>query len=202
MFKVTASVLNIHNSLNTELGLFSHSKKRTEKKSVRAVKPLSIPQELHSSIAFVSLNAPVNHVMPRGAKALAQARKESRRSAGVEETLEHQFAQAVADVAAGLVAITPGNEEALATFQPFCGLGATNPNQENPPCQSAAAADTPSIQIAVTEHANVLNNTYQINQEPTIYNVPLSSVYCYNNHTALACSGTEGSSCMCIAKVK
>ena len=202
MFEVFAPVGSIHASLKTELAVVSHATKDTEKKSVRAMKPMDIPSDLHDLIAFVSLNAPVNHAMPRASKALSKQRKDARRASGEEVSdKEGVFDKAEAELAAGNIGITVGNQEALATFRPFCGLNAATTNQENPPCATAGAANQPAITVTVSQHANIIGNTYLIEQEPTVYNVPLSSIYCYNNVTHVACSGADGSHCNCIAKV-
>jgi len=201
MFEVTAPVSSVHAHFSTQLSWVGHATERTSARSLRAVKPLTIPEDLHSLISFVSLNSPVSRVVPRAARSLANRRKETRKAAGEEAVKDERMAQAHADVAAGLIGTSPGNEEALAFFKPFCGAAATTTNQENPPCASAGAADKPSIQVAVSQHANIRGDTYLISQEPTIYNVPTSSIYCYNIVTHVACSGADGNNCNCIAKV-
>ncbi len=202
MFEVSAPVSSIHTHFMTELNWFSHAKGHIEAKSLRAVKPLAIPEDLHDLISFVSLNAPVSRVVPRAAKSLSKRRKEHLRGAmGQTQVQDNHFAAATKSELQ-LISIQPGNEEALATFRPFCGLNATTTNQENPPCATAGVTNQPAITVTVTQHANILNNTYLIEQEPTVYNVPLSSIYCYNNVTHVACSGADGSHCNCIAKVR
>jgi hypothetical protein len=200
LFHVTASVSSIHKALKTELGWMRHAHKMTEKKSLRAIKPISIPEELHSLISFVSLNVPVNHAMPRAAKSLAAHRREARKAAGMEAKDDHHD-NALFEAEAGTVGISPGNQEALAFFKPFCGLTATETNQENPPCASSNAANTPTFTFDVSMHANIQGNTYLISQEPTVYTVPASTVYCYNTYTTDGCSGADGNNCTCIAKV-
>lgn len=201
MFEVTAPISSIHAHFKTELNWFSHAKGHTEAKSLRAVKPLAIPEDLHDLISFVSLNAPVSRVVPRAAKALSKRRKEQLRGAMGPARVQDNHFSAAAHADLALIGIQPGNEEALATFRPYCGLNAATTNQENPPCATAGAANQPALQVTVSQHANILNNTYLIQQEPTVYNVPLSSVYCYNNATHVACSGADGANCLCIAKV-
>ena len=201
LFEVTAPVNSIHKALKTELGWVVDTKQRTEKRSLRAMKPISIPEDLHQSIAFVSLNAPVNHAMPKAAKSMATRRKEALKAMNVEFAKGHQFDNAMASAASGQVGISPGNQEALAFFKPYCGSTATSTNQENPPCKSSTADDTPTFTVAVSEHANILNNNYLITQEPKLYTVSPSTVYCYNTVTTQACSGTDGNDCTCIAKV-
>jgi hypothetical protein len=201
LFEVTAPVSSIHDVLDTKLAWVSHKHKQTEKKSLRAMKSLKIPKELHEHISFISLNAPVNHVMPRAAKALAQRRREARDAANVEVKDDH-YDNALFDAEAGTVGISPGNQEALAFFKPFCGLAATETNQENPPCASSTAANTPTFTVQVSEHANIQGNTYLVSQEPTVYTVPASTVYCYNTYTTAGCSGADGNNCTCIAKVR
>ena len=201
LFQVTAPVSSIHASLKTQLGWVSHAHKQTEKMSVRAMKPISVPDELHSLISFVSLNVPVNHAMPRAAKSLAARRKEAREAAGVEVAKDDHFDNAVFAAASGQVGISPGNQEALAFFKPFCGSAATETNQENPPCKSSSAADPPAFTVQVSEHANIPGNPYLTSQEPKVYAVSPSTVYCYNTFTANSCSGADGSNCTCIAKV-
>ena len=201
MFEVSAPVSSIHTHFQTELNWFSHAKGHIEAKSLRAVKPLAIPEHLHELISFVSLNAPVSRVVPRAAKSLSKRHKENLRGAIEQTQVQDNHFAASANADLQMISIQPGNEEALATFRPFCGLNATTTNQENPPCATAGAANQPAITVTVTQHANILNNTYLIEQEPTVYNVPLSSIYCYNNVTHVACSGADGSHCNCIAKV-
>jgi hypothetical protein len=200
LFEVTAPVSSIHTSLKTELSWVTHSRKLTEKKSIRAVKPISIPEELHGLISFVSLNAPVNHVMPRAAKALAQRRREESAAAGREIKDDHHD-NALHAVAAGYVGISPGNEEALAFFKPYCGLGATEPNVQNPPCSTSSAANTPTFSIQVFKHANIQSNPYLLSEEPVTYTVPNTAVYCYNTYTTNSCGGNDGNNCTCVTKV-
>jgi hypothetical protein len=204
--------------LQTELAWVGHSRRATEKRSVRATKALHVPEDLHAHIAFLSLNSPVNHAMPRAAKALAQRRKEEREAATAataganpsknqdqhkmeQQQRDRRIDNAMADAAAGLVGISPGNEEALAIFQPFCGLGSTVPNTENPPCQSSAAENQPAFTVRVTRHANNQADPYLLSEEPTVIQVPAAAVYCYNSQTTAACSGTDGLDCMCVTKV-
>jgi hypothetical protein len=200
MFEVSAPVSSIHRTLGTELSWVKHAHKQTEKRSLRAMKPINIPQELHEHISFVSLNVPVNHVMPRAAKALSTLRREARKAAGVEYKDDH-FDSALADAAAGSVGVSTGNQEALAFFKPYCGIGAASTNQENPPCASSDAVDMPTFTVSVSEHANIQGNTYLTSQEPVVYTVPASTVYCYNTYTTAGCSGADGNNCTCIAKV-
>jgi hypothetical protein len=204
MFEVTAPVASIHKAFGTELGWVSHVREKTEKKSLRAMKPLSVPEHLHPLISFISLNVPVNHAVPSAAKTLAMRREKDREAAGmkVKSSKDHTLDVAQHDAASGSVGISPGNQEALAFFKPFCGPEATETNQENPPCASSGSFDVPTFLVDVSMHANILDNTYLVSQEPTVYTVPASTVYCYNTNTKAACSGADGNLCNCIAKVR
>ena len=201
LFEVSAPARSIETALNTELAWVTHARGRSEKKSVRALKPIAIPEDLHQHISFVSINAPVNHVMPRAAKRLANRRKEANAAAGISKSADKNKDNALLDAAAGLVGITPGNEEALAFFKPYCGLGATEPNTESPPCASSSAANTPTFSIQVFRHANSQSDPVLLSDEPTTVTVPNTAVYCYNTYSTATCSGIDGNNCTCIAKV-
>ena len=198
LFEVTASVNSIQSSLHTELSWVKHSRKLTDKKSVRAVRPIVVPEELHDLISFVSLNAPVNHAMPRAAKALAKRRKEARGDAIVRD---ESIGVALDAAAAGSVGVSPGNEEVLTFFRPKCGIDAVTPNEQNPPCSTSSAANTPYFVFDITAHANSQSDPYLLSDEPKTVYVPTTAVFCYNTYTTVACSGNDGKNCTCIAKV-
>jgi hypothetical protein len=201
LFEVAAPIGSIHQALNTELGWVTHAGEKTAKKSLRARKAISLPADLHPLISFVSLNAPVNHAVPSASRTLAQRRAKERKDAGIEVARDDHHDNALRDAETGSVGISAGNQEALAFFKPYCGLGAASTNQENPPCASSDAVDMPTFTVSVSEHANELGNTYLTSQEPVVYTVPASTVYCYNTYTTAGCSGADGNNCTCIAKV-
>jgi hypothetical protein len=124
-----------------------------------------------------------------------------RKEAGIVVARDDHHDNALRDAETGSVGISAGNQEALAFFKPYCGLGAASTNQENPPCASSDAVDMPTFTVSVSEHANELGNTYLTSQEPVVYTVPASTVYCYNTYTTAGCSGADGNNCTCIAKV-
>jgi tripeptidyl-peptidase-1 len=66
MLQVTAKVKDVESALGTSLAWYTNVHQHTERRSLRAVKPLVIPKDLKSHISFISLNAPVNHAYPRG----------------------------------------------------------------------------------------------------------------------------------------
>jgi len=204
MFEVTAPVRSVNAALQTELAWVGHRRGLTQKRAVRAVASLTLPPHLHPLVSFLSLNAPVNHVLPRAAKALDMRAREE---AGVEtvgsgekgglKARNSRDTRAVMDSQSG-VGVEGGQTDALFYFQPYCG---TTLNEESPPCASASAADTPTFHFDVYKHANDRANPYLLSPEPLHYAVTPAQTYCYNKFTTSTCSGADGSNCTCIAKL-
>lgn len=187
MLRVTASVDAIEKYLGTALQWHRHATTTTtkrghpHKRSVRAVKPLqNIPDTVASHIAFVSLNAPVNHMKPRNHK--------SSRSNDSK-------------AATGSVSARAGNKEALITFIPICGDGL--PNTANPPCTTQATPeDVPSFTVYVTEYSNNVSDPYWLTTDPMEFHLLEDFIFCYNNNTLAACAGAaQEGTCYCTAKI-
>jgi hypothetical protein len=66
--QVTAPVGAIERHLRTKLGLFKHGPGLTEKRALRAVTDMTIPDHIAEKISFISLNVPVTHAKPRSAR--------------------------------------------------------------------------------------------------------------------------------------
>lgn len=176
LLQVRAPIEHVEKQLQTKLGVVSHYTNRIPQKAIRAKSDLSLPNHIADKIAFISLNAPVNHIKPRGAKSVKQVESEK---------------------AANAISVNPGNEEALVSFQPICSDGKVN--NYNPPCSNLN--DAPGFSFAVNSYTNTAQNAYILNSQPTVFNVPASNVYCYDNSTA-ACSGAaHNGACTCLAKV-
>jgi len=213
LFQVTAPVQSISNHLQTELAWVTHKRRLTDKKSVRCITPLSgLPEELHSLVSFISLNMPVNHAMPRAAKALAKRRRELKSDTDIELSeavggraaaagLDDHYSNAEVDATTGGLGVRPGNKEIQVFFQPVCGASSTTLNSESPPCQSAAADDVPTFYFSIFKHANSRANPYLLSNQAQIISMSTQDVYCYNTYTANTCSGNDGSNCTCIAKL-
>lgn len=182
MLRVTTNVAAIENHFDTKLQWHKHAAEGTHKRSVRAVAPLrNIPDSVARHIAFVSLNAPVNHMMPRGAKALRQKQEASGRKAST-------------------VGVTTGNKEALVTFAPICGDGL--PNTVSPPCSTQTAANTPQYKVLVTQHNNNASDPFWLTTDPMEFLLVQEFIFCFNNITMAACTGpAQEGSCVCTAKV-
>ncbi len=185
MLQVSAPASAVEEALQTKLAWVKDSRKLSDKKSLRAKAGLFIPDEIGDLISFISLNSPVNHVLPRGAQALKQ-RNEVAAAKLSEE-------QAVASVG-----ITAGNEEALIRFTPYCN-GVLN--VDSPPCSSLPLLDVPLFTFSVTAHANNKSNPYLLNTDPTVFTVKNTAAYCYNTFTAQTCGGNDGRNCTCLTKV-
>lgn len=185
MIQVTAPVHAIETAMETGLSWVKHSRKLSDKKSLRTHTDLYVPEEIEHLISFISLNSPVNHVLPRGAKA-----KKLREKVQKEEgTYQANYDS---------VSVSAGNNEALVQFTPYCSAGVIN--VQNPPC-STVANEIPAFTFSATFHANNVSDAYQLDTDPTVYSVSYQSVYCYNTFTSLACSGIDGNNCTCLAKV-
>jgi hypothetical protein len=192
LLEVTASVEDIENHLQTELGLVAHRASQTDKKglfsdkrSIRAMSEMHIPDYIAEHISFVSLNTPVTHAKPRGA-----------RTAKEQERLEKSVKGQEAEDAVSSIG---GNEEAIIRFRAYCSDGSLN--QQSPPCKGSATADLPSFTFSFTEHMNNPSDPFLLTTEPTVFTVPSTGVYCYNNFKNNTCSGNEGRNCTCLTKV-
>ncbi len=196
LLEVTAAISDIEGYLQTELGFVTHRNAKenhllSDKKSIRAMSNLHIPEFIAEYISFVSLNTPVTHAKPRGTRTA----KEQERLVN-EKKMKEQVGSADASNA---VRTINGNEEAIVRFPVYCADGSLN--QQSPPCNTFAAADQPRFTFTFTEHANNPSNPFLLATEPTVYTVPASGAYCYNVFTTNTCSGNDGRNCTCLAKV-
>lgn len=194
LIEVSAPLASIEVALQTRLSVRTHSRKLTNKKSVRAASSMFIPDEIDELISFVSLNAPVNHVMPRAAKAI----KEKEQRLAKEKAKNPQGADTrVTDTQ--VVGVSSGNEEALISFQVYCGNGKIN--QQSPPCLNAPSDIVPTLSASVTQHNNDIKNPFLIQTDPLVFPLAPSSVYCYNSYSHKTCRGNEANNCTCLAKL-
>jgi hypothetical protein len=185
MLQVVAQIGAIESVLNTKLAWVTDSRKLSDKKSIRSTMELEIPAEIDDLISFISLNSPVNHVLPRGAAALKQRQ-------AVDKARETE------EEAAASVSITAGNEEALIRFTPNCN-GAIN--TLSPPCYDLPADQLPTYTFSVTTHANNKTDSFLLDTDPVNFVVKNNAVYCYNSYTAQTCGGFDGKNCTCLTKV-
>lgn len=179
---VSAPVSHIEQYLGTKLMWHKHIHDGTSKRSLRTVSDFKlIPEEISSRIAFMSLNSPINHMVPTNDRVTREKR-------AIEEN---------DDIT---ISVTPGNKEALLRFQPICGDGLVN--TMNPPCSSLGTNNIPSFKVTVTQHANNLTNPYVLTTDPTIFELNQEYIFCYNNQTKLACTGPgQFGYCTCVAKI-
>lgn len=69
MLQVNAPLQSVEQHLRTKLAWFRHSDEDTPKRSLRATSSLQIPEDIQSSISFISLNSPISHnVKPKRMK--------------------------------------------------------------------------------------------------------------------------------------
>jgi subtilase family serine protease len=192
LMEVTAPISEIEKHFSTTLGYVSHIYGLIPQKSLRAMNEISVPEDIANHISFISLNAPVNHVKARGAKAVERL----------------QEAQKSSEESANSVYITAGNNEALVRFQAYCydALTLGQPlvvNNQNPPCSTSGLVNVPLFQFAVSSYTNVKSNAWVLDTDPTVYPVTANKVYCYNNVTKVSCDGTgDAMHCYCVAKVR
>lgn len=191
LIEITAPVHGIESSLETKLSWFAHSKQRSVQKSLRCVRSMTIPDHISNKLSFISLNSPINHIYPRGAKSLKMKESNAINS-------ENSFENTNAD-AAQTLSVTGGNEEALIRFSPLCGDGSLN--TYNPPCGNLAADNIPTFTATVTSHANNKTNPYVLDTDPMVFTIKNKNVYCFNEYSKVACGGNDASNCTCVAKV-
>ena len=189
---ITADVIHIEEGLRTKLMWFYRANNTPRgKRSLRAVQSLLIDAEVESYIAFISLNVPINHVMPRASKAMMQAAFEDTESEASSSSLT------------GRVGVAPGPGEALIRWNVYCSSGERN--SMGVPCvNSTDAADQGlTFTVSVTSHANSRHNPYLLSSDPLVYTIRPSDVWCYNTLSGEACAGgvNDTDVCTCMAKV-
>lgn len=206
ILSIKCKVHELERFFNTKLNWYQHSSSNSNKahapfkRSLRALKSLeNIPSDIQEKVAFISLNSPINHMKPRSTPNdnNAAERSNSRTNTNADSKL-HSFSDA--EYGSGIT-ITPGNEEALVNFSPFCGDGSVN--SDNPPCSSMSSLDIPQFTVFVTQHANNASNPYQLTPEPLSFELSKpNSVYCVNNITLAPCTGSgQPGKCICTAKI-
>ena len=125
MLHIKCGVQQAEAFFSTQLVWHRHSTSHKSKRSLRAVQPLmNIPEHISDKVSFISLNSPINHMNPRYIDPQSQSHSQSQARAAASTP--------------STVGITPGNEEALVSFQPLCGDGSLN--QDSSPCSTLPAA--------------------------------------------------------------
>jgi hypothetical protein len=188
---VSATVSAIEIGLGTSLRWFSHEhishekKKKYQKRFIRSIVPIEVADDVQDVISFISLNAPINSISPRGVRGIDVNQLQA------EITVPYN----------SVVKISPGNEEALIVFPVFCGDGSLN--VYNPPCAGLDAAYFPTVfDVTVSGYAyNGTGNPVQLDTDPLTFTISPTKVSCYNTFTAKSCSGIDGFNCTCTTKV-
>lgn len=195
MIQVTAPVADIESALKTKLSYVKHKYQLSDKKSIRAMSSISIPDNVAKSISFISLNSPVNHLYPRGSKAfLNELEKKDKKNTvapfGVKDI----------HVQPKHISISTGNDEVLVHFYVICGDETVN--NYNPPCANKYIQDIPKIVFEVTSHANDKKNPFLMDTNPLErYEIKRENIYCYDSKTKNECKGLSDADCICLSKL-
>jgi hypothetical protein len=181
LLTVTAPASLIEQHLGTSLMWHKHVSDASVKRSLRATSPLSrIPDHISDKIAFLSLNSPINHMIPRSSWSQQSATQSTASGTGVTTQA--------------------GNKEALVKFFPLCGSTGVA-NNANPPCAGSSAADIPKFVVTVLEYSNTSLTSPLLNPNPLVFELSQDYIFCYNNITKSACAGDVSGYCTCVAKV-
>lgn len=178
MITVSAKASAIEQFFDTSLMWHKHHTDGSEKRSLRATSKLhNVPAEISELISFISLNSPINHMVPHGYS------EKLRR----EEAFQSQSVTAQA-----------GNQEALIRFAPVCGDGLLN--TENPPCAGQTPDNIPRYTVSVQQLSD--DGSFYLNTNPSVFELVQQYIFCYNNNTLAACAGAaESGFCTCLAKI-
>jgi len=181
---VVARAGHIEHHLGTSLMWHKHVSDKSDKRSLRTTSPLSrFPASIAEKISFVSLNSPINHMLPS-----ARDQLEAMKSEDGEESFP--------------VSVIPGNIEAIVKFRPMCGNSSFSvANSVSPPCSNMPAEDIPKFTVTVTAQSSDTAESFLLNTDPIVVELVQEYIFCYNNITKSACNVGEEGSCTCMAKV-
>lgn len=171
---ISAEIGHIERGFDTKLMWHSHKRNLANtKRSLRAVRPLAIDEKFDDLISFISLNAPVNHMVMKAAESKSEM-----------------------DMAS--VGVISGNKEAVIDFVVTCENGELNTDYI--PCSSTGGAPI-MFNVAVTAHANNLTNPYLLTTDPILStSINASGLRCFNSN-GQACNGTVDQGCKCHLKL-
>ena len=199
---VSANIGHIEAALRTELHWHCDARGLSSRSSIRASRAINIAKEIEPFISFISLNSPINHLMPRGSKYLSGKSDDNDDNDNTRSESNNLVKKAKTsnETTYRYAGITTGNDEVLAHFVVYCGDGQRN--TVSPPCSDRPDVSlVPSFAIFVTTHANNVSDPHVTSSKPMTFLIDSSDVYCYNVYNSATCSGIDGKNCTCLTKV-